>query len=162
MRWGRLIASFTLFAFCGPAVASDTQPIFGYYNPKTRAFTPASPLPAAVTRIVRSGTLKINVNATVDGIPADQTILAFVSAYLDDATYQNSLEGSVQMNRSGATATASLTVPYIFVASSASETIAISVQLSTQAAPFPSSGLTVEIPLPADNATTVVTLPQNL
>jgi hypothetical protein len=37
----------------------------------------------------------------------------------------------------------------------------VSVQITSQTAPYPGSMLSTEIPLPANNAKTVVTLPQS-
>jgi hypothetical protein len=180
MAWGRIAAGFVLAALGGPALAADPgqppdpgqagqsgqvvagQKLFGFYNPKTHAFTPSVTPPAAnaAAPIVRSGTLTINVNATLDAIPPDAQVFAIVNASVNDATYQNGIGTRLTMKRSGKTATASVTVPYIFTVMDASEKMTVSVQITSGAAPFPGSMLSKEIPLPANNAKTVVTLPQ--
>jgi hypothetical protein len=138
------------------------QKLFGFYNPKTHTFTPSPAPPAASTAppIVRSGTITINVNAKLDAIPSDAQVFAIVNASVNDATYQNGIGTRLTMKRSGNTATASITVPYIFQVMNASEKMTVSVEITSGAAPYPGSMLSTEIPLPANNAKTVVTLPQ--
>lgn len=163
MGWMRGTAWVALVMLGGPSLAADAgQKVLGYYNPKTHAFTPAPLATPAAAPIVRSGKFTINVKAVLDAIPANDQVYAYIGAYLDDTNYQNALGSQVTMKRTGNTATASLTIPYIFTAMNASEMITVRVQVVTQIAPYPSTTLTTQIPLPANNAVTVVNLPQTL
>jgi hypothetical protein len=165
MGWMRGAAVAVLVMLGGPSFAADAgEKVYGYYNPATHAFTPAptGATATAAASVVRSGTLTIKVRAKLDAIPAGQKVTAYVSAYVDDTSYQNGIGTQVPMSRAGDTATASVTVPYIFTVTSASEKITVSVQVVTQIAPFPSTMLSTEIPLPTNNADTVVNLPQTL
>lgn len=160
---GRFLPGFLLAALGSSALAAEAgQPIFGFYNPTTHAFTPAPSRPPAATPIVRTGTLTINVATRLDAIPAGQQVLAFATAYLSDPSYSNAVGGQAPMMRKGATASASFKLPYIFTTTSAAAKVTVQVELSTQAAPYPAAIISTEIPLPADNADTVVTLPQTL
>jgi hypothetical protein len=163
MGWMRGTAWIALVMLGGPSFAAAAgQKVPGYYNPKTHAFTPAPQATTAAAPIVRSGKLTINVKALLDAISTKEPVYAYIDAYLDDTNYQNALGSEVTMKRTGNTATASLTIPYIFTAMNASEQITVSVQVVTQTAPYPSTLLTAKIPLPANNAVTVVNLPQTL
>jgi len=161
-------ATFTVpAARAEDAGAEAPKPVFGTYDTATGVFTPAKPeaMPAilpdapAAAPIVRKGTLVVQVAADVAAIPAGQPVLAFISAYLFDTSYQNSVGTSVTMKRSGNTAKVSFSMPYVFTVLSASETVTVSVQLATQKLPYPTTVLTKKIPLPADAAKTVVAFP---
>jgi hypothetical protein len=145
------------------------KPVFGAYDIVTHVFTPATPATATVIEadaraaaIIRKGTLVVEVSTSLAAIPNGQQVLAFVSANLSDARYQNGVGTSGALKRSGDTAKASFSMPYLFTALNASETVTVSIQLATQKVPYPTTILTKEIPLPANGAKTVVTFPAAL
>jgi len=149
------------------AGADPPEPVFGTYDTVTHVFTPATPTASPVIEpgvttaatVVRKGTLVVEVTANVATIPIDQQVLASVSANLFDRTYQNSLATAGFLTRSGNTAKITFSMPYIFTALSASETITVEVELSAQNAPYPSTVVTTKISLPADATKTVVPFP---
>jgi hypothetical protein len=161
--WGAVMTGAVLFALSHPidAQAEPRNQVYGFYDLKTHVFTPAAPLPAATAPapIVRTGKLTIQVAVKLDAVPVGQQVMAFVSAYLYDTNYQNAVGSSAPMKRSGSNATVSFTLPYIFAAQAATDQITISVQIATQASPFPSTILTKLVALPADGAETVVAFP---
>ena len=160
-----IVPGIVLLGLSAPiSVRADTEkPIYGAYDFKTHVFTPAAPLAAAATApIVRKGTLTIEVSVDLKAVPAQQQVLAFVSAYLYDSNYQNSVGNSGPMKRSGSTGTVTFTIPYVFTVQNASEMVTVSVQLATQMRPYPSAIVTKQIPLPDNSAKTVVAFPAAL
>src|SRR5271166_5560179 len=121
--WGAVVPGVVLLALSHPidAQAEPRQQVYGFYDLKTHVFTPAAPLPAATAPapIVRKGKLTIQVAVKLDAVPADQQVLAYVSAYLYDTNHQNSIGNSGPMKRSGSNATVTFRLPYIFAAQSA-------------------------------------------
>ena len=159
-------------AVASPAAAEgSSQPVPGWYNYQTKVFTPAAqPPPAAAGKPVTvKGTLIIKATVSLDGIPKSQKVLAFPSAFLFDASnsmvsgvseagFKTIIKPDIILNVLDARA-----INFDLPVGAASETVTVQVQFVTQQSPsFPSALFSKTIPLPADGATTVVTLPAAL
>ena len=151
------------------ADGGDAKPIFGTFDPVTRVFTPA-PLPDPAPRaardvapaaapIVRKG--KIVIRATVklrSSLPASASITAIATATMDGTDYGNNSRLQVNMQRAAGNATATITLPYHFAAQNASEKIVVQLIYTAQFVPGVYATFKQNVPLPANGATTNVTV----
>ncbi len=140
---------------------AGTPPVFGTLDPRTNLFTPR-PIPhaaqAAPVGILRSGVLQVNVTVSVPSfIPQSEVLLASVTASCTDPSFSSSSVASGNPARSGNTAKLTLTMPYAFTVASTSDVVTVYFEMfiGTQ-----TIQLTQTIKLPADGATTPVTIVQ--
>ncbi|MBY6243195.1 hypothetical protein [Methylosinus sp. Sm6] len=153
-------------------------PVFGYFDPATNGFTPAGgaaallmkthdAAPLAVTAaVVRRGTLVITVNVGfLASFPAGATATASVTvetvpAASADPSTATSILASAQIRRSGSTGVATLSIPYAFSTTATTDKVSLDTIVYSSNGDYAS--LRQTIPLPADGATTRVTLSQRL
>lgn len=118
---------------------------------------------APANALERKGT--IEVRGTVDiltGVPADAIITAEASAVAAGTTKTQQISASVTLKRSGNKAAATLSLPYTWALPNGAVTVTVSFRVNADSQARPSSFTSVEIPLPADGATTTVAIPASI
>jgi hypothetical protein len=151
-----------------PTASSGLIP--GYYDLRTHIFTaapqrsaPSVPSSSSALVIV-SGTIVLRATVELDpAITGGAEISALVTISAQDDTYSDSLSGYANVSRKGRTATVSMTLPYEFTLAAANDPLTIETTIAAQDVPsLPSVTLTKIVPLPANGATKIITLPEGL
>lgn len=148
---------------------------FGYFNPQTHVFTPAQPAapnaagPAATT-IVRSGTVNVSVTVRlVSPIPKDAIFSTGAGVLVGDpdtATlprYVSSVgDVAPTVTRSGRTLKITASIPYRFVYTVSTDQMLLSFYISYNGPPPHSFFYNQSIKIPANGATTPISLTASL
>ncbi|QGM47451.1 hypothetical protein [Methylocystis heyeri] len=157
-----------LTASADPATVAGAK-VFGYLDPKTNTFR-AAPEPQTQSQFVTgrlievSGTLNLTVNVTFGpSFPPSATTEVFVTANskpwrYDRPAYSSGFSGKATVVRSGNSGTASLSIPYIFEATSTKDTVTVTLNLQSSSGDSAFLGQT--FPLPKNGATPQLTFNQ--
>lgn len=166
-----------LSATAGADPLAPSSKTFGYFNPQTHVFTPA-PLPPAVpnaagpaaTTIVRSGTVNLSVTVRlVSPIPKDAIFSTGAGVLVGDpdtATpprYVSSVgDVAPTVTRSGSTLKITASIPYRFVYTVSADQMQLTFYISYNGPPPHSFYYNQSIKIPADGATTPLSLTASL
>jgi hypothetical protein len=158
-------------AVSAEAAGSSSGPVFGYFDPSTNRFTPAArpgKSPAAAkdatpSPIVRRGRLIVTVNVKSNKA-LTHNVLVSVSATtipgpMADPSITTSISGERGLIRSGSTGVAIIEIPYVIVATAATDNVSIRASFEDTVY-MNGASFRETIPLPADGAITRVTLSQ--
>ena len=172
MTRGAVAVLLTTLALAAPQMSladPGAGAVFGYYNPRTHTFTVAPQQATAggtpsSKSVVANGTIIIDATVALNpSITAKATVGAYVAISTSDSTYSNSVSGYAGVSRKGSTATVTATLPYRFTLTSASETLAVELNVYAQGiSSEPSVTITQSVPLPANGKTTTVSFKERL
>jgi hypothetical protein len=124
------------------------------------AATPVSANDAAATPTTVTGTIQVVGTITIgNSIPANATFFARAGA----GAASNNVSGSTaQVTRSGATATVTFAMPYVWTISNPNDLVSVFFNVSASwpgGTAFPFASASIDIPLPPNGSTRVVKLP---
>lgn len=161
----RMIAYVLSFAMLGGAVGAteeSTTRIFGYFDPESRIFTaaPRADGPIVVRPpkpSVSRGTLIVKADVKIVTTVAESAeIRAAGIVFANDKFYSSSVGKQKVLQRSGNSATVTITLPYVLSASSRKTTLKVRFWIASSAPGVPFVQLEKVIPWPRNGATTTV------
>jgi hypothetical protein len=127
-----LSAAGFVVSYSGSA-ADTVRGVPGFLDPSTGNFTPAAASPI-VTKVIpaaavaRTGTVKVVITLAIESaIGTDESISCSASFFATDASFDNTASATTLVVRTGATGTATMTIPYDWTMAVTGEPATISV-----------------------------------
>jgi hypothetical protein len=160
--WASLLISLAAAA----QAQERADPIFGYLNPRTGVFTSAgvdAPEGAAARANANvGGTLRITTTFRIRStIPQDVTFASGAQISVTSGRNTGSVQGSAAVTRNGNVGRATITLPYLFLATRPAD-MDVSVFVRANHAPGQLTQLVRKIPLPPNGASTVLNIEASL
>jgi hypothetical protein len=118
---------------------------------------------AAATGATLTGTVEVVATIKLsNNVPANAPLSATAGFFYDVVGVNQNGSVSASVKHSGKTATVTLHLPYRFTAPETPKMLGVTLTVSAQAPLTPYASVSVEMPAPANGATTVVKLPVSM